>query len=168
MAIICRKYISVWVIACVICKIQAAAVQQNSVTGDLNGKINDDAEQSATYGPFETDHYATNDSKVIIDLYTPTQRPKPKESPKNESAEKNATPFVQLMITNKEVIKDATPKSDEIAEKTTTTTPKIPTSTGRNRLPLIPPASVNASIRKFEHDSKQKQGSIIIRYALFH
>lgn len=34
-----------------------------------------------------------------------------------------------------------------------------------NTLQLIPPASVNASIKQLEKESKQNQGQIIIRYA---
>lgn len=149
-----------FVIAFSVGRINAAALQ-TSETIDLDDTTSKEID-SATYRPNEPGYVKMNESKVIIDLYTPqqTHESTPSETLKDES-DKNVTPFVQVVInqpnaSGSSVIKD----DDEIA------TTEVQ-QTAVNPLQLIPPASVNATIKQLEKESKQKQGQIIIRYALF-
>lgn len=168
MAIIWRVFLLIWVIACVLGKIEAATLQKREIT-ESNEK-NDD-ETAASYGAFEQEHIAVNDSKVIIDLYTPTQRPhelKPDESLKGETtADKSVTPFVQVVIHQPDAIGFGTTNDAQFSPTTNDVEPvtQAPSTTAHSQLQLIPPASVNASIKQLEKESKQKQGQIIIRYA---
>lgn len=168
MAIIWR--LCLLIIGCAVCKIQAAALQTTE-TIDVNGKTNENADETeSTYRPSEDDHIAVNDSKVIIDLYSPNQRVHETKSDENGSVEsssaavkKNVTPFVQVVINQPDsgIVSEPTKDIPFIENLSTEASP----TTGSDPLQLIPPASVNASIKHSEKESKQKQGQIIIRYA---
>lgn len=169
MAIIWR--LCLLIIGCAVCKIQAAALQTTELI-QANGKSNENADETvSTYQPSEDEHIAVNDSKVIIDLYKPNQRVHEANSDEKGNDElsssaavnKNVKPFVQVVINQQDSGFVPEPTKD-IPFSEDLTTEASPT-TGSDPLQLIPPASVNASIKQFEKESKQKQGQIIIRYA---
>lgn len=177
--------IRIWLLLCVIagsiCKLNAAALK-DSTTIDLNQTAVGDVEQTATTYHGQ-EHLTMNDSKVIIDLYTPTSRPTDDLKSINEHTDdtvvKKTTPLVQLVINKPNEIENednttastsiSTSATSTTAIKATTTTTKIPTTqrpkTTVSHSPLIPPASVNATIKQLDKGSKTKQGQIIIRYA---
>lgn len=180
-----RVWLLLWLIASLICKLNAAALK-DSKTIDLNQTtVSDDEQTATTYHGQE--HLTMNDSKVIIDLYTPTSRPTNDSTSNDGNADdsvvKKTTPLVQLVINKPNVIEtvDNTTASTSTTSITSTTTDKTtttPTTTTKNpttqrpittnaHTPLIPPASVNASIKQLDKGSKSKQGQIIIRYAYF-
>lgn len=158
MASVWRLFPLFFVIAFAVGRINAAALQ-TSDTFDLDGTTNKEIE-AATYQPIEPGHVTVNESKVIIDLYSPHEST-PSEPFKDES-DKNATPFVQVVINQPNASGSSTIREGEIAAT------EVPhTAAASNPLQLIPPASVNATIKELEKESKQKQGQIIIRYAFF-
>lgn len=168
-----RVWLSLWIITSLICKLNAAAIKN-----DLNQTaVNEDDEQKASTYHHSQEYLTMNDSKVVIDLFTPTARPT-NDSESND--EQKATPIVQLVINKPNLIgieKDADNTTISAATApmtttttTTTTTPSPTTQTSITTVthsPLIPPASVNASIKQYDKDAKTKQGQIIIRYAFF-
>lgn len=173
-----RLWLLLSVIASSIGKLNAAALK-SSENVDLNRTIvSDDAHLASTYGQ---EHLSMNDSKVIIDLYTPTSRPinnsKSNDEHSEESAIKKVSPLVQLVINKPSAIEGgdsttATSASSTSISTTTTVTEEIPTTQSsmkpQTNTPLIPPATVNASIKQLSNNSTiQKQGQIIIRFAFF-
>lgn len=153
-----------WVIVFAVGKINAAVLQANE-TIDLDVAINKD-ESTAANKTNESGHLTVNDSKVIIDLYSSAQlqASTPSKSLKDESADKNVTPLVQLVINQPDSIGSNVPSKNPITEIPATENPDPPA----NPSPLIPPASIDASINKLEKDAVQKQGQIIIRYEFFY
>lgn len=153
------------IIALAVYHIDAAALQ-NSQTVDLDTLGTKEGDQTAaSYKPIE--HLTVNESKVIIDLYSPQNSNEQNhgEVPKNESANK---PLVQLVINHSDAnefnknnanvpINENTPINENQMTETISTTSASP-------LQLIPPASVNASIAQLEKETIRKQGQIIIRY----
>lgn len=166
-----RVWLSLWMITSLICKLNAAAIKN-----DLNQTaVNEDDEQKASTYPHIQEYLTMNDTKVVIDLFTPTARPANDSKPNDEQ---KATPIVQLVINKPNIIEKgaenttiSTSTTPMTTTTTTTTTPSPTTqralSTTATHSPLIPPASVNASIKQYDKDAKTKQGQIIIRYALF-
>lgn len=159
MASVRRIFPLFFVIALAVGRINAAALQ-TSETIDLDGTTSKEID-SATYRLNEPGYVTVNESKLIIDLYTPqqTHESTPSEALRDES-DKNVTPFVHVVINQPNVSSSNAIKDDEIA------TTEVPPA-AVNPLQLIPPASVNATIKQLEKESKQKQGQIIIRYAFF-
>lgn len=138
------------VITFVVGTINAATLQINGSTDLEEGDLNEN-ETTSSYQPRDKD--PMNDQKVIIDLYKPSQAQETtlSELMDDDLIDKNAS---DLTTTEKYVPNDEIPIVETLQ---TTASP----------LQLIPPASVNASIDKLEKDSTQKQGQIIIRYAIF-
>lgn len=149
-----------FVIAFAVCKTNAAALQINGST-DLEEASNKN-ETASSYQPSEKD--PTDNEKVIIDLYKPSQPHETKYSKltDDDSIVKNATPFVQVVVDQSNASELTSTEmyvpNDSIVEQPQTTA---------SPLQLIPPASVPPSIDKLDRDSSQKQGQIIIRYANF-
>lgn len=161
-----------WVIiALAVYHIDAAALQ-NSQKDDLDALSTKEGDQTAaTYKTIE--HLTVNESKVIIDLYSPqnSNGQNHGEVPKNESANK---PLVQLVINRSDAdelnknnenvpINESVPINENVPNNENQMTKTISTSSA-SPLQLIPPASVNASIAQLEKETTQKQGQIIIRY----
>lgn len=142
-----------FVIAFTVGRINAAALQ-TSETSDLDDSSKKENDAPA-YRSNEQGYVAVNESKLVIDLYRSQQ---PHESTPShllsEESDKNASPFVQVVINQPNAN-----KGDEIAA--------TDDSTANSSSQLIPPASVNATIKEIEKESKQKQGQIIIRYTFF-
>lgn len=157
MAYVWRIFPLFFVIALAVGRINAAALQ-TSETIDLDGTTSKEFD-SATYRPNEPGYVTVNESKLIIDLYTPqqTHESTPSEALRDEF-DKSVTPFVQVVINQPNASGSSAIKDDEIAST------EVP-QTSVNPLQLIPPASVNATIKQLEKESRQKQGQIIIRYA---
>lgn len=155
MAYVWRVLPLFFVIAITVDRINAAALQtsETSDLDDTSRKGND----APAYRSNEQGYVTVNESKLVIDLYRSQQ---PHESTPshslNEESDKNASPFVQVVINQPNASAN---KDDEIAA--------TDDSTASNPSQLIPPASVNATIKEIEKESKQKQGQIIIRYTLF-
>lgn len=159
-----------WVIiALAVYHIDAAALQ-NSQKDDLDALGTIEGDQTA-YKPIE--HLTVNESKVIIDLYSPqnSNGQNHGEVPKNESANK---PLVQLVINRSEAdelnknngnvpINESVPINENVSINENQMTETVSTSSA-SPLQLIPPATVNASIAQLEKETIQKQGQIIIRY----
>ncbi|XP_031637612.1 uncharacterized protein LOC116350037 [Contarinia nasturtii] len=142
-------------------QINAAALQPTK-TLDLDDSNLNKNETSSTYKSIEEEHLTVNESKVVIDFYTPSQ---PNESNGDlKSTDKNVTPYVQLVINQPNESSSSTTEQQQ--SNTDSQISELPTveSSKENSLQLIPPADVNASINKLEKDSPQKQGQIIIRY----
>lgn len=154
-------------IGCIVYEIHAAALQTTETNNDENDQNDDETTTTTTttHKPLENEHIDVNNSKVVIDLYTPNQTFNSDEIQQNDTTTtaKNVTPFVQVVIkqSDTEIVSDVTSDiqiNDNVTESTSPTLETDP-------LQLIPPASVNASIKQIEKESKQKQGQIIIRYA---
>lgn len=172
--IMIRVWLSLWMITSLICKLNAAAIKN-----DLNQTaVNDEDEQKASTNHHSQEYLTMNDTKVVIDLFTPTSRPTNDSKSNDEPTDRKATPIVQLVINKPNIIeKDAdnattTAATTPMTTTTTTTTTTTPSPTTQHSVttvhsPLIPPASVNASIKQFDKEPKTKQGQIIIRYAYF-
>lgn len=162
-----------WVIAAfAVYNIHAAALQQKQIN-DLDELATKEGDQTAaSYRPIEPEHLTVNESKVIIDLYTP-QNPHEliySDELKNETAKKPALPFVQLVInqpeadgSNQSTVEENDGDSVQINENQTTEHIRTTSSS----LQLIPPALVSPAIAQLKQESKQKQGQIIIRYDFF-
>lgn len=166
-----RVWLSLWMITSLTCKLNAAAIKNDLNQTAVN---DDDDEQKASTYHHSQEYLTMNDSKVVIDLFTPTSRPTNDSTSNDDQTDKKATPLVQLVINKPNIIeKDAenttslstTPITTTIKTTTTkTTTTPSPTT---QHSPLIPPASVNASIKQLDKGPTTKQGQIIIRYAYF-
>lgn len=169
----------IWVIiAFDVCQNRAASLQKGkTVDLDAYATKEDDGEQVDTYRPIEPEHLTVNESKVVIDLYTPHEQSKARTASNQESAQ----PFVQLVINQPETDASKNAKerdedggggdggddgnaNEQINENQTTEKVVKPTA---SPLQLIPPAAVNATIAQLEKEVKHKQGQIIIRFALF-
>lgn len=149
MASILSVFSLILVIALAVGQIHAAAFKPT----DLDDSNVNKNETSSVYKSIDEEHLTVNESKVVIDFYTPAQ---PTES--SELTDKNATPFAQLVINqpNESAVKQQQPNAQNSGQP-------IVENTKANSLQLIPPADVNPSI-KLQKDSPQKQGQIIIRY----
>lgn len=166
-----RVWLSLWVITGLICKLNAAAIKDGKSI-DLNETaVNSDDEKTASTYNHSQEHLTMNNSKVVIDLFTPTSRPSTDSKSNDEHTDKKTTPIVQLVINKANVIDNADNTTTSASNKTISTSTTTPSPTTQHSTttvahsPLIPPASVNASIKHSDKEPKSKQGQIIIRYA---
>lgn len=150
MASVWRIFPLFFVITFFVGTINAAALQTSETT-DLDGIANKESSDATTYHPIEPGH--VDDAKVTFDLY-PSQQPH-ESTPLKDESDKN----VQLVINQPNASGPNAIREGEIIAT------EIPQAA--NPLQLIPPASVNATIKQLEKESKQKQSQIIIRYAIY-
>lgn len=153
-----RVLVKFLVIALAVSQINAAALQINGST---------DLGRSETASSYHLSENEPNDH-VIVDLFDPSPADDTKfniRSMGDDSIDKTGTPFVQVVINQNQSNASGSTSTEQSVPNDENPIVETPQSTV-SPLQLIPPASVNASIDKLENDSTQKQGQIIIRYAV--